>query len=92
MTQKRYTEEQIIPMLRAAEVELAKGTTVEGVCRKLEIKENTYYRWRKSYGGLQMDQVKHLKELEKENARLKKMVADLSLDKEILREALKGKY
>lgn len=92
MPQKRYTAEKIIPMLREAEVELAKGSTVEAVCRKLGIKENTYYRWRKQYGGLQMDQAKHLKELEKENARLKKLVADLSLDKEILREALKGKY
>ena len=92
MPQKRYTAEQIIPMLRTAEVELSKGSTVEGVCRKLGIKENTYYRWRKQYGGLQMDQAKHLKVLEKENARLKKMVADLSLDKEILQEALKGKY
>ncbi len=92
MGQKRYKAEQIIPMLREAEVELAKGATVEAVCRKLGIKENTYYRWRKQYGGLQMDQAKHLKELEKENARLKKLVANLSLDKEILQEALKGKY
>ena len=92
MGQKRYKAEQIIPMLREMEVELAKGATVEAVCRKLGIKENTYYRWRKQYGGLQMDQAKHLKELEKENARLKKLVADLSLDKEILQEALKGKY
>ena len=92
MGQKRYKAEQIIPMLREAEVELAQGVTVEAVCRKLGIKENTYYRWRKQYGGLQMDQAKHLKELEKENARLKKLVANLSLDKEILQEALKGKY
>ena len=92
MPQKRYKAEQIIPMLREAEVSLAKGATVEAVCRKLGIKENTYYRWRKQYGGLQMDQAKHLRELEKENHRLKKLVADLSLDKEILQEALKGKY
>ena len=92
MGQKRYAAEQIIPMLREAEVELSKGATVEAVCRKLGIKENTYYRWRKQYGGLQMDQAKHLKEVEKENARLKKLVADLSLEKEILQEALKGKY
>ncbi len=91
MGQKRYTAEQIIPMLREAEVALAKGTTVEAICRKLGIKENTYYRWRKQYGGLQIDQAKHLKELEKENAQLKTLVANLSLDKEILQEALKGK-
>ena len=92
MGQKRYTAEQIIPMLRLAEVALAKGQPVEAVCRKLSISEQTYYRWRKQYGGLQLDQAKRLKDLEKENSRLKKMVADLSLDKDILKEALKGKY
>lgn len=92
MGQRRYMAEQIIPKLRQAEVELAQGRTVGEVCRKLGIKENAYYRWRKQYGGLKLDQAKHLKELEKENARLKRLVADLSLDKEILQEALKGKY
>ena len=92
MGQKRYRAEEIIPMLRAAEVALAKGQPIEAVCRKLAISEQAYYRWRKQYGGLQLDQAKRLKDLEKENSRLKKMVADLSLDKDILKEALKGKY
>jgi len=73
--------------LREAEVELAKGQPIGVVVRKLGITEQTYYRWRKEYGGLRMDQARRLKELEKENARLKKLVADLSLDKAILKEA-----
>ena len=86
MGQKRYRAEQIIKMLREAEVELSKGQTAGQVCRKLGITEQTYYRWRKEYGGMKVEQAKRLKELEAENARLKKLVADLSLDKMILKE------
>jgi len=88
----RYSSEQIVKMLRDAEAKIAAGTTVETVCRELGVSEATYYKWRKSYGQLQVDQAKRLKDLEKENGRLKKLVADLSLDKAILQEALSGKY
>ena len=87
MPQKRYKAEQIIPKLREAEVLLAKGKTVEQACRQLEITEQTYYRWRKKYGGLNMDQAKRLRELVKENSRLKGVVADQALDLSILKEA-----
>ncbi len=86
MGQKRFKAEQIIRMLREAEVELCKGQTVVQVSRKLGITDQTYYRWRKEYGGMKVDQAKRLKELEVENSKLKKLVADLSLDKEILKE------
>jgi transposase-like protein len=92
MARKRFKPEQIIPMLREAEIKLASGSTVGEVCRSLGITEQTYYRWRKSYGGMQVSQAKKLKALEKENARLKKLVADQALDKAILEEALKGNY
>ncbi len=87
MAKKRHTAEQIVAKLREAEVLLAKGTKMPQVCRKLGVTEQTYYRWRKEYGGVRTDQVKRLKELEKENARLKKLVADLSLDNAILKVA-----
>jgi transposase-like protein len=87
MAKKRHTAEQIISKLREAEVHLAKGTKMPQVCRKLGVTEQTYYRWRKEYGGVRTDQVKRLKELEKENGRLKKVVADLTLDNAILKEA-----
>ncbi len=87
MANKRHTAEQIISKLREAEVYLTKGTKMPQVCRKIGITEQTYYRWRKEYGGVRTDQVKRLKELEKENVRLKKVVADLSLDNAILKEA-----
>lgn len=90
MSKKRQTPEQIIPKLREAEVELAKGATVGLVCKKLGVTEQTYYRWRKEYGGLRMDQAKRLKELEKENARLKRLLAEAELDKAILKEAAVG--
>ena len=90
MARKKYGPEQIIRMLREAEVELAKGSKVPAVCKKLGITPNTYYRWRKEYGGLKVDQAKRLKELERENARLKKIVADQALDNAILKEAAKG--
>ena len=87
MARKRYTAEQIITKLREAEVELGKGQTTPQVCKKLGISDQTYYRWRKEYGGLRVDQAKRLKQLEQENVRLKKVVADLTLDKAILKEA-----
>ncbi len=80
MGRKRHTAEQIIAKLREAEVGLAKGWPLAEVVRKLEIAEQTYYRWRKEYGGLRVDQAKRLKELEKENARLKRLVADQAFD------------
>jgi len=89
---KRHSSEQIIGKLREADVQLAKGISVSEVCRRLEVSEHTYYRWRKEYGGLKLDQVKRLKELERENARLKKLVADQALDNAILREAAKGNF
>ena len=92
MARKRHTPEQIIRKLREAEVELSKGLTTADVARKLEITEQTYYRWRKEYGGLRLDQAKRLKELEKENARLKKLVADQALDNSILKEAATGNF
>jgi putative transposase len=92
MPRKRYTSEQIIIQLREAEVELAKGQSMAEVCRKLGITEQTYYRWRKEYGSLRVDQVRRLKDLERENARLKKLVADQALDLAILKEASSGNY
>ncbi len=90
MARKRFTSEQIISMLREAEVLLNQGSTVIEVSSKLGIAEQTYYRWRKEYTGMRVDQAKRLKELEQENARLKKLVADLSLDNDILKEAARG--
>jgi transposase-like protein len=92
MARKRYSSEQIISKLREAEVLLNKGSTVIEVSRKLGIAEQTYYRWRKDYGGMRVDQAKRLKELELENSRLKKLVADLSLDNAILKEANRGNF
>jgi putative transposase len=88
MARKIFTAEQIISKLREAEVLLSQGQPLGSVCRGLEISEQTYYRWRKEYGGLRTDQAHRLKELERENARLKKLVADLALDKAMLQEAL----
>ena len=90
MARKRYTVEQIIAKLREAEVELAKGAKTPEACRTLGISENTYYRWRKEYGGLRVDQARRLKELERENARLKKLLAETMLDNSILKEASSG--
>jgi len=90
MSRKRYKAEEIIHKLREAEVLLSQGKSVEEVCRKIAVTRQTYYRWRQEYGGLRIDQAKRLKGLEKENAQLKKLVADLSLDKQILEEAASG--
>ena len=92
MPKKRHTVEQIIAKLREAEVELSKGLSTGEVCRKLAITEQTYYRWRKEYGGLRMDQAKRLRVLEKENARLKKLIADQALDISILKEVSAGNF
>ncbi len=92
MARKGFKPEQIIHMLREAEVRLGGGSTVGEVCRALGISEQSYYRWRKEYGGMQVSQARRLKELELENARLKKLVANQALDKAILEEALKGNY
>ena len=92
MGRKRHSAEQIIEKLRIAEVETAKGITIGQVCKKIGISEQTYYKWRREYGGMRTDQAKRLKELERENARLKKLIADQALDNAILKEALSGKY
>ena len=92
MSRRRHSPEQIITALREAEVGLANGKTVGIVSRELGISEQTYYRWRKEFGGLKVDQARHLKELERENARLKRAVANLTLDKLILEEAAKGNF
>ncbi len=92
MARKRFSPEKIIGMLREAEVSLAKGKTVEQICHQFSITVQTYYRWRKQYGGLKISQIKRMKEIERENARLKKAVADLTLDKVILKETLEGNH
>jgi len=84
---KKHTAEQIVGKLREAELELARGRTIAEVVRRLGITDQTYYRWRKEYGGLRTNQARRMKEMERENARLKKLVADLSLDNAILKEA-----
>jgi transposase-like protein len=89
---RRHTDEQIIHKLREAEVALAQGKTTKDVCKQLEVTEQTYYRWRKEYGGLKVDQAKRLRDLERENSRLKRMVADQALDISILREAASGNF
>ena len=92
MKSKKHTVEQIISKLRQAEVELAKGVTIPRAARRLGITEQTYYRWRKEYGGIRTDQAKRLKQLEKENAQSKRVVADLTLDNAILKEAASPNY
>lgn len=87
MGAKRYRAEEIILKLREAEVEAGRGKAVPEICRQLGVTEATYYRWRKEYGGMRVDQAKRLKELEQENGRLKRLLADAELDKAILREA-----
>ena len=92
MGRKRYTAEQIIGMLREAEVLQSQGMAIGEISRKQGITEQTYYRWRKEYGGIRVDQAKRLKKLEKENVRLKKLVADLFLDNDILKETVRGNF
>ena len=90
MVRKAFQPEQIINKLREAEILLSKGATVGEASRKIGVTEQTYYRWRKEYGGMRVEQARRLKELEKENARLKKLVVDLSLDNAILKEVARG--
>ena len=92
MARKRFSAEEIVNKLRQADVELSRGSTVAQACKQIGVTEQTYYRWRKEYGGMKVDQAKRLKELEKQNARLKKLVADLSLDKAMLQEVASGNF
>ena len=87
MPRKRFSAEQIVNKLREADVLLSKGQTITQACKQIGVTDQTYYRWRKEYGGLKVDQARRLKELERENARLKRLLADAELDKAILREA-----
>jgi transposase-like protein len=87
---KKHTPEQVVNLLRQIEVAIANGKATPGACRENGITEQTYYRWRKEYGGLKLDQARRLKELEKENSRLKRLVAELSLDKQILKDIAEG--
>ena len=92
MVKKNFTPEQIINKLREAEVHINQGMSISEASRKIGVTQQTYYRWRKEYGGLRIEQAKKLKSLEKENTQLKKLVADLSLDNAILKEAAEGNY
>ena len=92
MACRRHSAEQIITKLREAEVALAQGQTVAQVCKALEVTEQTYYRWRIEYGGMQVAQARRLKQLEGENARLRRAVADLTVDNQILKEAAEGNF
>jgi len=92
MPRKRYSTEQIVTKLRQAEVELGRGLRTPQVCKKLGVSEQTYYRWRKEYGGLRLDQAKRLQALEQENTQLKKLVADQALDNMILNEVASGNF
>ena len=92
MCRKRYNAEQIIRLLRQAEVLSSEGRNLSEICREIGVTTNTYYRWRKEYGGMQVNQAKRLKELERENSRLKRAVADLTLDNLILKESSEGNF
>jgi putative transposase len=92
MSTKRYKPEQIVNLLRQIEVEIANGKTTPQACKEAEITIQTYYRWRKEYGGLKLAQAKRLRELEKENAKLKRLVAELSLEKQILKDVAEGNF
>jgi putative transposase len=92
MSRQKHTAEEIINKLREAEVLQAKGMSIEEVMRQLGISDATYYKWRREYGGLRVDQAKRLKELEQENSRLRKVVADLTIDNSILKEASRGNF
>ena len=92
MGKMKFTAEQIISKLREVEVLQSSGQSITEICRQIGIKEQTYYKWRKEYGGMRVDQAKRLKEIEQENSRLRKLVADLSLDNAILKETVRGNY
>jgi len=89
---KRYKSEQIVTLLRQIEVEIANGKTTPQACKKAEITVQTFYRWRKEFGGLKLDQAKRLKELEKENSKLKRLVAELSREKQVLKDIAEGNF
>lgn len=89
---KRHTAEEIVNKLRQADVELSKGASIANACKQIGVTDQTYYRWRREYGGLKVDQARRFKDLEKENARLKKLVADLALDKAMLQEVASGNF
>jgi transposase-like protein len=92
MAKHRYTAEEVIHKLRGADVLLGQGKTIGEACKQLGVTDHTYFRWRKAYGGLKVDQAKRLKELETENGRLKRVVAELTLDKLILKEVAEGRF
>ena len=92
MSIRRYKPEQIVTFLRQIEVEIANGKTTPQACKEAEITVQTYYRWQKEYGGLKLDQAKRLKELERENAKLKRLVAELSLEKQVLKDVAEGNF
>jgi putative transposase len=92
MPMKKHKPEQIVTLLRQVEVEIANGKSTPQACKEAEITAQTYYRWRKEYGGLKLDQAKRLKELERENAKLKRLVAELSLEKQILKDVAEGNF
>jgi putative transposase len=92
MPMKRFKPEQIVALLRQIEVEIANGKTTPQACKEAEITQQTYYRWRKEFGGLKLDQAKRMKELERENAKLKRLVAELSLEKQILKDVASGNF
>lgn len=92
MARKKHTAEEIITKLREADVLLSRGQSMEEVCRQLSISDQTYYKWRKEYGGMQIDQAKRLKQLEQENNRLRRAIADLTIDNAILKEVSRGNY
>ena len=92
MGTKKHKPEQIVSLLRQIEVGIANGKSTPQACREVEITEQTYYRWRKEYGGLKLDQAKRLKDLEKENTKLKRLVAELSLEKQILKDVAEGNF
>jgi transposase-like protein len=89
---RKYKPEQIVTLLRQVEVGLANGKTTPQACKEAEVTAQTYYRWRKEFGGLKLDQAKRLKELERENAKLKQLVAELSLEKQILKDVAEGNF
>ena len=92
MPKKKHKPEQIVTLLRQVEVEIANGKSTPQACKEAEITAQTYYRWRKEFGGLKLDQAKRLKELERENAKLKRLVAELSLEKQILKDVAEGNF
>ena len=92
MPKKRFNAEQIVTLLRQIEVSIAQGKSASVACRDAGISQQSYYRWRKEYGGLEIDQARRMKDLDRENARLKRLVADLSLEKQVLKDVASGNF